>query len=947
MKKVLSIIAAVLIVVIIALFVLVKIYVTPDRVKAFLIPAAETALNRKVAIGEISISLFTGIEVSDFSIKEADGTTDFLASKEFVLKYKLLPLLAKKVIIDELRIMSPEIRVVRDSEGRFNFETIGEKKKEAVQQEKTETNGAEGLPVSLLVSRLVIDNAGFYIKDHKKELPEIKGTAGIDTGIKGAGDGGLLSEGTFTLKLDKVVLPDNEKKHIENISAMLAYSVIVNLEADSITVKKADLTVQDVSASVTGEVKGLRTAPELNIALVLPGTDTKSILTLAGLVADIKDISVSGNISSDLKIKGAPETLEAEGLVTLAKVSAVYKDMPAALDGNVHFKYKPDRVILDKSDMTVQGIPFSVKGEVTDLKKAPAINLDITVAQSKAANILEAVKPFVDTKDMSLSGEVKADLNLRGRPSEIKTVKADGNIDLINLGMVYKGLPASINGSLAFKSNNVSINRTSMKIDEVPVSVSGSVTNIMDSPSLDISLSVPNTKAAALQKLAGSFTDLKGISLSGSLGADVTLKGRPDKIDTLKAKGDVRLQKVGVAYNEINAMLDGGLRINEESMSIDMNTTYGKNIMQIKGTVDSYMKNQDIRLNVYSKKLYIDELEPILRITDKPSSEKSSEPGQQTPAPAKEAEPVNLTLKASGEVKVDAAEYKGMAIDDFLMKYNFKDNRLNLTETGKAGKGTFSLQTLLDLSKKGYTYTMSGNVNSLYIEEIINAFFPKAKDTIFGILTTNFKLNGAGTLPDNMKRNLIADGDFNIKNGKISNTELGRELSLLLNIRELETIEFTKSQGTLNVKNGTVRLDSIFQSDKLAMDPKGNLGLIDETVDMAFDLKLSPRLTDKAMSSNISQYIRDKEGWGTVPLLVTGTFAKPKYTVDVAKVGQKVIEKEVNKLLEKLINKDDDKKQRQPQQQQQTPQQKQDQTQQPANPVEDLLKQLPGLFEKK
>jgi AsmA protein len=234
------------------------------------------------------------------------------------------------------------------------------------------------------------------------------------------------------------------------------------------------------------------------------------------------------------------------------------------------------------------------------------------------------------------------------------------------------------------------------------------------------------------------------------------------------------------------------------------------------------------------------------------------------------------------------------------MTYRFKDNRLDLKGTGNAGKGDFDLKTLIDLSKSGYSYDASGKINSLYLEEIVKTFLPKAKDTLFGILTTNFSLNGKGTLPHNIKRNLAADGDFNIKNGKISTIELTKKLSQLLKLSELETIEFTKAEGTFNVKNGTAVIDSLFQSDKLAMDPKGNIGLVDETLDLAFNLKLSPRLTKKTMGSSISQYIRDQEGWGTVPLLVTGTFSKPKYKIEVKKVGKKIIETEINKLLEKL-----------------------------------------------
>ncbi len=937
MKKAFIIISAIMAVIITALFLLVKFYVTPERVKAFLIPAAEEALNRKVDIEEINISLFTGIEARNFSIKEADGKTDFLKSKEFVLKYKFLPLLSKNIIIDELRIISPEIRIVRDRHGKFNFESIGGGEADELKEEKKDESESEGPPVSLLVSKLVIDNARFYLKDHKNELPEIKGSLDIAAGISSAGDDGLLSEGSIDLRLDKVVLKGPPKKHLKDITAILKYSIIYNPESGSLSIKKADLKVQDISASITGDVKGLTDSPELNISVSLPKTNTGSIMKLAAPFADTESIRISGSVSSDLKVKGTPEALNAEGHIALIKINAVYKDMPAVLDGDLNFKYKPGSIHINKSSLTIQKIPVSIKGDVTGLEKTPKIDIDLSIAKSKAAHLLAAAKPFVDTKDISISGDIKADLNLRGMPSEIKTLKAGGNISLINLGIKYKDLNAVINSSLTLKSSNLMINKADLKVEGVPASVSGSVKNIFDSPSIDLSVSVPKTEAAALQKLASNFTDLKDISLSGRLGADLKIKGRPEKIDTLKATGNVTLEKVGVKYDKINAFLDGGLKIGEKLININLKTTYGRNIMQIKGTVANYFKNQDIKLNVYSKKLFIDELEEIMKITGRPSEvKKTPSRGTLQRAPT-EPDPVDLKLTASGEVKVDYAVYKGMDIKDFVMKYRFKDNWLNLTETGKAGRGSFNIKTLLNLSKRGYGYTMSGNVDSLHAEEIVNAFFPKARNKVFGIITASLKLSGAGTLPENMKKNLKGSANFNIKNGRISNAEIARKLSLLVNIRELETIEFTKAEGRVNIGGGIAKLNSIFSSNDISMDPKGTIGL-NETLDLAFDLKLSPRLTDNAMSSGISQYIRDKGGWGTIPLLVTGTLSSPKYMVDVAKVGKKVIEKEVSKLLENLINKGR-KKQRRPQQPQE-----EEQTQEPANPLEDLLKQLPGLF---
>ncbi|MEN8265198.1 MAG: AsmA family protein [Nitrospirota bacterium] len=714
MKKILSITAAAILIIIIVLFVLIKFYVTPERIKEFVVSTAEKSVNRKINIGEINISLLTGIGIKEFAIKEADEKADFIRCNEFILKFKLLPLISKRVIVDELRLVSPDIRISRNKKGKYNFEDIGKKEvpDKAVEEKEGETD--KGLPISLLLNKISISDAKFSFKDLMKELPDLRSSADIDISIKSVDGSELFTEGNIDIKIDEAVLRKPQKKHIRNISSKLSYAVNVNLESNDLFIDKVDIKIQKTAASIKGSVRKFKTSPEVDLAVNLPKTKTAEIMELAALFADLKDIKLSGHFAADLKVKG--------------------------------------------------------------LLKKP---------------------------------------------------------------------------------------------------------------------------------------------------------------ESMKAKGNISLDKLGISYNKINALLDGRIKLNEKTMNVDMTGSSGKNSARIKGSVSSLFKNQNIKLNVYSKKLFIDELEPVLQITEKHSSEKTKTPVSST-AKEVEADPVNLKLTASGEVKVDTAFYKGMVMNNFRMKYSFKNNKLKLTEAGKTGKGKFNIKTLMDLAKRGYTYSMSGNVDSLHIEEIVNAFFPKAKDTVFGIFTSDFKLNGAGTLSKNMKKNLIVDGGFNIRDGKISNAELARKLSLFVNVRELETIEFTKAEGAVKIRNGVARLDSIFTSDNIAMDPKGNIGL-DETIDLAFDLKLSPRLTDKAMSSKISQYIRDRGGWGTVPLLVTGTLSNPKYTVDVAKVGKKVIEKEVNKFLEKLLNKDRDEK-RQP------PPEKETQTQEPepVNPLEDLIKQLPG-----
>jgi AsmA protein len=304
-------------------------------------------------------------------------------------------------------------------------------------------------------------------------------------------------------------------------------------------------------------------------------------------------------------------------------------------------------------------------------------------------------------------------------------------------------------------------------------------------------------------------------------------------------------------------------------------------------------------MDIYSKKLFLDELLP----TDK---DDRTSPAAATTTSAKaseEAKPLDLKLTASGEVKVDSAVYKGIEMTDFNMKYELKDNKLDIERmSAVAGKGRLDIVSTIDMSKPGYAYNVASNLDSLHADEVVNAFFPKAKDTVFGVLSFNMNLNGAGTLPANIKRNLVADVDFNIKDGKITDNPLADEFALFLGVDDMKTIDINKAEGTVDIRNGNAYLNSIFSSDDISMDPKGNIGL-DETLDLAFDLSLSPELTDKASrNSGIAQYIKNDRGWGQIPLKIAGTFSNPSYTVDVAKAGKRVIKKKAQDLIDDFLN---------------------------------------------
>ena len=109
--KIGMIILAVLILLSIGFSLFVKSLLSGDRLKAFLVPKAEALTGRKIHLDQIHVSLFKGIVVKGLTVKEKDGQADFLKTAEFVLSYRLWPLLKKQLVISKIEIVSPSISV--------------------------------------------------------------------------------------------------------------------------------------------------------------------------------------------------------------------------------------------------------------------------------------------------------------------------------------------------------------------------------------------------------------------------------------------------------------------------------------------------------------------------------------------------------------------------------------------------------------------------------------------------------------------------------------------------------------------------------------------------------------------------------------------------------------------------------------------------------------------
>ena len=66
-----------------------KSYLTDERIRTYIVDTAEKSLGRKVGLGAIQVSIFKGISVKDFEIKEKASETPFVKAESVITSYSI------------------------------------------------------------------------------------------------------------------------------------------------------------------------------------------------------------------------------------------------------------------------------------------------------------------------------------------------------------------------------------------------------------------------------------------------------------------------------------------------------------------------------------------------------------------------------------------------------------------------------------------------------------------------------------------------------------------------------------------------------------------------------------------------------------------------------------------------------------------------------------------
>lgn len=293
----------------------VRFYLTEDRLKGLLIPPVEQALARKVSLGTIDVGIFRGITINDLVIKEADGEQDFVRTKAFILSYEFLPLLSKKLLISEVRLLEPEVRITRDNNGIFNFAPLPflAKKPEPSAQQSPAT-GAGALPLALTINQIRLDKAKLSFKDAKNELPSVEVAADLTVAVNFSPEAASLSyvgDLRFTANV---------------MHGQLAPQIQGQCHFDTKNISLlADIALDREQLHLDSSIEDYRASPKIRLDLTSEALDLDHLMALAAGIPAAEKAARQEEAGGAAAGNSLPPNLNAHGKIQVAK--AVYKNL--------------------------------------------------------------------------------------------------------------------------------------------------------------------------------------------------------------------------------------------------------------------------------------------------------------------------------------------------------------------------------------------------------------------------------------------------------------------------------------------------------------------------------------------------------------------------------------------------------------------------------------------
>jgi AsmA protein len=500
MSRTLKIIGIV-IVVLILLVVIAPFLIPVNHFRPEIEQQASAALGRKVDVGNLSLSLFSGSLGAD-NLAIADdpkfSSAPFLTAKSLKVGVEMMPLIMSKTLnVTDVVIDSPQVSLIRNAAGDWNYSTLGASPQKAQAQTAPAPAPAtpaapaaksaappSGAPPAFTVQRLELKNGQITVSS----VGSAKKSNYSNVGVV-ASNVSLVSKFPVTVTAD---LPGGGNFKVDGTAGP------VNETNSVLTPLDAKITVSSLNLASTGFVD--------------PSAGLGGILDL------------DGNISSQ---NGSAST---KGTTKLSKAMLVAGGSPASEPVTVNFDTKYDLVkntgVLNPSVLKIGTAALNLSGTYEIPAAGAVLHIKID-GQSLPVKDLQAFLPALGVnlpKGASLQqGTLSTTLNVNGPTDKLVTT---GNVGLFGAKLAGFDLGSKLSSISALTGvktgQDLSIEKMTSNVRVAPDGIQADNFNaVMPQLGTLVGGGTINAKNQMDFKMAATLTDVLGAAASpvGSAGS--------------------------------------------------------------------------------------------------------------------------------------------------------------------------------------------------------------------------------------------------------------------------------------------------------------------------------------------------------------------------------------------------------------------------------------------
>lgn len=584
-----------------------------NKNKDLILSQIEKQVERKVEVESMGINIWGGLgfKLSEFKLEDDRqfSSENFIEAQDLVVTLKILPLLKKQIEIKKVILIEPEISIIKNKSGTYNFESLSSKEK--TPEPKTGKGPIEDFTISLadisngkinytdlekgssiqikkinlnsknislnkpvefdLSIALFSENQNIFVRGDIGPIGEIPdfATTRINTNIEI--EGLNIAEVEKNFPQIKGLIPEGLNLGNSLDLTLSATGTGGELELKKIDFKTAVFNSDEQNLALKGSAGPIGSETEkdklnLDLDFTLEPVNIENLVKFEPVRNSVPpELKASGPLALSGKINGNVETLNLLFMRMNAKQSKIlYGDLFKKQAGE-NLTIATDAIVtasfieLKNTELNLNDLRANAGGRINTDKKQ---NLNIKLT-TNAADLSSLSKNLTILSDYGLSGNFEVDAELTGSAAEGKTPDINGVVRLINVGANIKELSKPItdlNGEIKFNGNSARIEGAKLKLGSSDMLVNADIKNFHPL-SIDYNLSSPEIRLSDLSASASKDENIKNLSVKGTatdkngeIQSRATIKsdnGKFSKINYKNLNGNIVMENRIVNFNDL------------------------------------------------------------------------------------------------------------------------------------------------------------------------------------------------------------------------------------------------------------------------------------------------------------------------------------------------------------------------------------------------------------